>query len=128
MMKPQFDLCTLRTRSRISLWGLSPNASSIPVASALLRFPGRRTALTTLAFLGITLAGLPVLAQQPSPIPNWSAGDPGTAAGQYAPSPQDGQYPQQDGQYPQQPQYAQPQYQPPPQYQQQYGQQEYAQP
>ena len=125
-MKPQFDL---RTLSAISLSGLPPGESTIPDAPAFPCLPGRRTALVAFAFLGFALAGMPAVAQQPSPIPNWPGNQPGTAAGQYAPNPQNGQYAQPDGQYTQQPQYAQPQYQQQSPYQQPpgYGQQAYPQ-
>ena len=69
----------------------------------------------------LMLAGIPAFSQTPKPIPNWSNGQAGTSAGQYAPN-----------QYPQQPQYQQqdppqPAYQPPPDGQQYQQSQEYQQ-
>jgi len=123
-MKPQFDLRALRFLSPISRSGLHPNISKVADAPALFRFSRRCIAAAALAFLGIALSGSPVVAQQPSPIPNWPSDQQGTNAGQYAPNSQYAQDPQQQ-------QYGQQQYQQPPQYQQRqpaaYGQQGYGQ-
>ena len=124
-MKPQFDLRNRRALSCKLLSGLPAN-TRVSDAPEWTRSPNRRTAFAVLAFLGIAFAGPMMVAQQPSPIPNWQTGDPGTSSGQYAPNQQDGQYPQRSGPYGQQSQYAQPQYQQP-QYQQSNGQQGYAQ-
>jgi len=137
-MKPEFDLRTPRPLSSTPLSGLPPTAS--------VRYP-RSSRFPIVALALVAFAGTTAVAQDPSQIPNWPTGQPGTSQGQYAPNPQDAQpqyqqppsYGQQ--QYGQQPQYqkpspygspyGQPQYQQPPQYQQSqdygqgYGQQAY---
>jgi len=125
-MKPQFDLRTLRPLSRTLLSGLPPNTFKLPSSSTAHRSSGIHIATAALAFIGIAMSGGHAHAQQPSAIPNWPTDDPGTSQGQYAPNPQDGQYPQQQYQKPSP--YGQPQYQQPPQYQQQYSQPQYQQP
>ncbi len=120
-MKPQFDLRTSRPLSCNSLPGLPPNTFKVHDAPVPFRLLGRRIAAAATAFLGFALSGVCVVAQQPSPIPNWPTDEPGTTQGQYAPNPQDQQYAQP-------PRYAQPQYQQQPAYGQQgYGQQAYPQ-
>jgi hypothetical protein len=123
MMKPQLSLRT----ALLSATSISDLSAALPNSQALSRFsrPGIAAAL---AFVGIALAGVSGIAQEPSPIPNWSTDNAGTTAGQFTPAQQDDgqqpQYPQQAGQ----PQYAQPQYQQQPAYgQQSYPQQGYPQ-
>ena len=103
-MKPQFDLRTLRPLSRIWHSGLPPNASLDSDHQPVPRFPGYRRSAAALALVGC-LAGLHASAQQPSPIPNWPADEPGATASQYSPNAQ----------------YGQPQYQQAPAYGQQQG-------
>ena len=125
-MKPELDLRILRPLSPTLLCGSPPNSSTVRSSPIASRSPGFHIAAAAIVFLGIALAGVPVVAQQPSPIPNWSTDQPGTSQGQNAPNQQYAQYPQQQ-QYVQ-PQYQQPQYQQPPAYgQQSYPQQGYPQ-
>ncbi len=102
-MRTQLDLRAVLSLSPTWLSGLPR-----------IRFFGRGIDAPALAVmgmvLGIGLAGLAAVAQEPTPIPNWSTDNAGTPAAQYAPNQQDyGQPTQQYGQ----PQYAQPQYQQP---------------
>src|SRR3974390_1479509 len=120
-MKPQLSLLLLSRASGQSSTTLggsaSPGAPRPPAPGASM--------LAAIAVL--SLAANKALSQQPTPIPNWTTGEPGTTPGQYAQNPQYGygqqpQYSQpygQSTQYPQQP----PAYQQPPDYgqQQAYG-------
>jgi len=66
------------------------------------------------------LAGINLIAQDPTPIPNWTPTQPASENGQYSPAQQPGDPNQQYDYAPQQPQqYGQPQYQQPPAYIQQ---------
>src|SRR6185437_7880957 len=82
------------------------------------------------AIVALVLASSSSIAQQPSPIPNWTPSSPGTSAGQYSPN-QDSN-PNQAYGYARQP-YDQaqteqpPAYEQPPNYPQQYGQPQYQQ-
>ncbi|HMG85077.1 MAG TPA: DUF3300 domain-containing protein [Terracidiphilus sp.] len=103
-MKPRFDLCILRPLSRRTpLSGLPPNVSISSITPPAPRFFEFRRSTARLALIGLGLAGVRAVAQQPSLIPNWPADEPGTTASQYSPNAQ----------------YGQPQYQQPPAYGQQ---------
>src|SRR5579862_6699251 len=91
MMKPHFVLRTLRPLSRT----FSAGTPSTP------RFTGFHGAVA-LVIVGLAFAAAHAIAQDPSPIPNWSTEQPNTMTGQY-PSNQQGQG--QQSQYP--PQYQQ---------------------
>ena len=125
-MAPLSDLDSLRPLSCIS-----PTRSN-----SRLNAQYWKTSAPALAIVALVLASSNGVAQQPSPIPNWTPASPGTTAGQYSPNQAYG-YARQPGDqaqteqppayeqppnYP--PQYSQPQYQQAPNNQDQYGYQQ----
>ncbi|HKD59668.1 MAG TPA: DUF3300 domain-containing protein [Terracidiphilus sp.] len=129
-MKPQLSLLLLSRAAGQHLRTLGGSASPKSRRSS-----AAGAELAAIAVL--SLAASQAFSQQPTSIPNWTTGEPGTSSGQYAPGQyvQDPQYGQQQYAQPypqqplQQPQYQQPQYQQPPAYpQQNYGDPAYAAP